>query len=150
MTHGAVPKPAAAIQQAVLEELKWDSRVSQTEVGVEVESGIVTLTGSVDTWHERCAAEEAAHRAQGVLDVANDIVVRPPGTLERTATGIAKAVRHALDVNAGIPRGRVTSTVSGGVVRLDGRVDTRGQRDASEQAVRRLAGVLAVVNRIEV
>lgn len=69
----------SAIQQSVLRELKWDTRVDETEVGVEVDSGVVTLTGTVDSWAKRVAAQEAAHRVAGALDVANDIEVRVPG-----------------------------------------------------------------------
>lgn len=63
------------IQQAVLRELKWDTRVEETDVGVEVNAGVVTLTGTVSSWAKRMAAQEAAHRVGGVLDVANDVDV---------------------------------------------------------------------------
>jgi osmotically-inducible protein OsmY len=59
------------VQQDVLRELKWDNRVEDTEVGVEVESGVVTLTGTVTSYAKRMAAEDAAHRVAGVLDLAN-------------------------------------------------------------------------------
>ena len=36
------------IHQAVLRELRWDSRVGETEVGVEVDQGVVTRTGTVE------------------------------------------------------------------------------------------------------
>lgn len=68
------------IQQDVIRELKWDPRVEETEVGVEVDNGIVTLTGTVTSWAKRVAAQEAAHRVFGVLDVANDITVKVPGS----------------------------------------------------------------------
>ena len=65
------------IQQAVLCELKWDTRVEETDVGVEVDAGVVTLTGAVSSWAKRMAAQEAAHRVAGVLYVANDVHVVP-------------------------------------------------------------------------
>ena len=72
-------KSDSDLQQDVLRELSWDSRVEETEVGVEVDRGVVTLTGTVSSWAIRVAAQEAAHRVAGVLDVANDIKVKLPG-----------------------------------------------------------------------
>lgn len=58
------------IHRDVLEELIWDSRVDEKEVGVQVADGVVTLTATVTSWAKRVAAQEAAHRVIGVLDVA--------------------------------------------------------------------------------
>jgi osmotically-inducible protein OsmY len=44
------------IQQDVFRELRWDSRVHQTEIGVEVDAGVVTLTGTVDSYARKTAA----------------------------------------------------------------------------------------------
>jgi osmotically-inducible protein OsmY len=55
-------KTDTQIHQDVLEELKWDSRVDEKEVGVQVEGGVVTLAGTVSSWAKRLAAKEAAHR----------------------------------------------------------------------------------------
>ena len=90
------------IQQHVLRELRWDTRVEETEVGVEVEAGVVTLTGTVASWAKRIAAQEAAHRVAGVLDVANDIHVRVPGSRGRTDTEVAHAVVGAAKGTPGV------------------------------------------------
>src|SRR6476646_2395134 len=92
-----IMKTDTQIHHDVLEELKWDSRVDETEVGVEVDSGVVTLTGTVTSWAKRMAAQEAARRVIGVLDVANDITVKVPGGRGRTDTEVAQAVRRALE-----------------------------------------------------
>jgi hypothetical protein len=55
------------IQADVLAELKWEPRVSPNEIGVSVKDGVVTLTGWVDSYTKRWAAEDAAHRVQRVL-----------------------------------------------------------------------------------
>jgi osmotically-inducible protein OsmY len=138
------------IQQAVLRELKWDTRVEETDVGVEVDAGVVTLTGTVASWAKKMAAQEAAHRVTGVLDVANDIIVKVPGSVGRTDTDIAQAVRHALEWDVFVPEKRIRSTVSDGWVTLEGDVDFWSQRDDAEKAVRNLAGVSAVSNMIEI
>jgi osmotically-inducible protein OsmY len=140
----------AQIHHDVLEELKWDSRVDETEVGVQVASGVVTLTGTVTSWAKRVAAQEAAHRVIGVHDVANDIKVKTPGGLTRTDSEIAQAVRRALEWDVFVPEAKITSTVTDGWVTLDGTVDTWSQRNDAERAVRNLTGVKFVVNKIAV
>ena len=138
MTQTAMTKMDAQIHHDVLEELKWDSRVDETEVGVQVASGVVTLTGAVTSWAKRVAAQEAAHRVIGVHDVANDIKVKMPGGLTRTDTEIAQAVRRALEWDVFVPEDKITSTVTDGWVTLDGAVDTWSQRNDAERAVRNL------------
>lgn len=146
----AIKKTDPQIHRDVLEELKWDSRVDETEVGVQVAGGVVTLTGTVTSWAKRVAAQEAARRVIGVLDVANDINVKVPGGLGRTDTEIAQAVRRALEWDVFVPEDKITSTVTDGWVTLDGTVERWTQRDDAERAVRNLAGVKIVVNKIMV
>ena len=146
----ATKKTDAEIQQHVLRELKWDTRVEETEIGVEVDNGVITLTGTVSHWGKRFAAAEAAHRVRGVLDVANDITVRVAGTPGRTDTEIARAVRHALEWDVFVPDTRIQSTVSDGAVALRGDVHNWSQWQDAERAVRNLSGVRVVMNRIEV
>ncbi len=138
------------IQADVLEELKWDTRVRPNEIGVAVKDGIVTLTGWVDSYLKKMAAEEAAHRVPGVKAVANDIEVRLPGFAERTDTDLAAAVLNALRWDAAIPAGKVDVTVSQGWVTLKGEVEYAFQKRDAERAVRRLSGVKGVSNLITV
>jgi osmotically-inducible protein OsmY len=138
------------IEQEVIRALERDTRVAATEVGVQVSNGVVTLTGLIDSWAKRVAAEQAAHRVAGVLDVANDLEVRLTGDAERSDTEIARAVRRALEWDVLIPDDDIRSTISKGVVTLEGRVELWSERYDAERAVERLAGVKGVVNRIEV
>jgi osmotically-inducible protein OsmY len=140
----------SGIQQAVLRELRWDTRVDETDVGVEVDGGVVTLTGTVDGYIKRLAAQQAAHRVVGVLDVANDIQVKIPGDQGRTDTEIAQMVRRALDADAEVPEWRIRTTVCHGRVTLEGDVNLWHERDAVERVVERLSGVQSVVNLIRV
>lgn len=138
------------IQQAVWRELKWDTRVAETEVGVTVEDGVVTLTGTVDSYAKKLAAKESAHRVRGVLDVANDIQVQVPGSLSRTDPDIAQAVRNSLEWDVWVDEQRIQSTVSNGFVTLEGEVRLLREREDVERVIRRLAGVRGVTNEIEV
>jgi osmotically-inducible protein OsmY len=138
------------IQREVLAELKWDPRVTPNEVGVVVKDGIVTLTGWVDSYTKRWAAEEAAHRVRGVRAVANDIEVRLPVSAERTDADIAAAVVRALEWDALIPIEKLDVTVSRGWVTLKGEVEWQYQKDDAERVVRRIAGIRGVSNLITV
>jgi osmotically-inducible protein OsmY len=143
-------KTDAQVQQDVLSELKWDGRVEETDIGVEVDNGIVTLTGSVSSYAKRMAAQEAAHRVSGVLDVANDIQVQVPGGFARTDPEIAQAVRHALEWDVIVPDNQIRSTVAQGWVTLEGEVGTWHERDGAERAIRNLPGVHGVIDKIHV
>jgi osmotically-inducible protein OsmY len=149
MSQGRM-KTDREIHHDVLEELKWDPRIDETDVGVEVDGGIVTLTGTVTSWAKRLAAQDAARRVAGVLDVANDIVVKTPGGWLRTDTEMAQAVRQTLQWDVFVPDEHITSSVTDGRVTLEGIVDTLSQSHDAERAVRNLAGVVVVINKITV
>ena len=140
----------ALIQQDVLDELEWDPRVRPYEIGVSVKDGIVTLSGQVDSYTKRWAAQEAALRVLGVKAVANDLDVSLHATAERTDTDLAHAAVAALTWDAEILSQNVQVTVSNGWVMLSGQVETAFERDAAERAVQRLAGVRGVSNGLTV
>jgi osmotically-inducible protein OsmY len=142
-------KSDSDIQREVLKELEWESQLREAEVGVEVDRGIVTLRGTLTSVEKRQAAQEAAHRVSGVLDVANDIAVRSPAS-GRTDADIARAVRDALQWDVCVPDSRIRSTVSQGRVVLEGQVDDDRQRQDAAKALRNLAGISGIVNLIEV
>jgi osmotically-inducible protein OsmY len=138
------------IQADLLAELKWEPRVTPNEIGVAVKDGVVTLTGWVDSYGKKWAAEDAAHRVRGVKAVANDIEVRLSTTSERTDTDIAAAAVRALEWDALIPVDKIDVTVSKGWVTLKGEVDWQYQREDAERVVRRLGGVKGVTNLIRI
>jgi osmotically-inducible protein OsmY len=140
----------AEIQRDVLTELKWEPRVTPNEIGVTVKDGVVTLTGWVDSYTKRWAAEEAAHRVRGVKAVANDIEVRLSPTDERTDADIAAAAVRALEWDAFVPIEKLAVTVSKGWVTLKGEVEWQYQKEDAERVVRRLVGVKGVSNLITV
>jgi osmotically-inducible protein OsmY len=140
----------AQIQSDVLAELKWDSRVQPNEIGVAVKDGVVALTGSVDSYAKKWAAEEVAHRVRGVKAVANDIEVRLPVFAERTDADIAAAAVRALEWDALVPIEKLDVTVSKGWVTLKGDVEWHYQKQDAERVVRRLSGVKGVINLITV
>ncbi len=142
-----IKKSDKQLQQEVLWELKWDSRINEDELGLNVEAGVVTLTGTVDSFVKKVVAQEAAHRVHGVLDVANDILVQIPKHHTITDADIALAVRNVIKWDVWVPE-NIQSTVTDGWVTLEGTVDFLRERDYAGSSVRNLRGVRGLSNNL--
>ncbi|HXN50895.1 MAG TPA: BON domain-containing protein [Candidatus Acidoferrum sp.] len=138
------------IRKNVEAELSFDPSINAAEIGVAVKDGIVTLTGRVDSYWEKIAAEEAAARVEGVKAVANELEIRLPFSSERTDEDIARAAVNRLEWTITVPKDRVKVKVSKGWVTLEGEVDWQFQKNAAEQAIRSLVGIKGVINHIVV
>lgn len=137
------------LQHQVLEELEWEPSVDASQIGVAAtQPGVVTLSGTVATYMEKVNAERAAKRVSGVRAVANDIEVRPIGSMKRNDTDIAQAVLRALEWDIAVPHEKIKARVDEGWVILEGEVPLQFQRSAAENAVRQLSGVRGVTNQI--
>jgi osmotically-inducible protein OsmY len=138
------------IQRAVLRELKWDAEVASNEIGVDVRNGVATLTGWVDTFSKKWAAERAALRVRGVKAVVNNIEVRLSPSHEQTDVDLAQSIARAFEMDSLVPDDMVKVSVSGGWVTLRGDVAWDYQRREAERVVRNLTGVKGVSNLITV
>jgi osmotically-inducible protein OsmY len=138
------------ICEDVLQELRRNTGADEQEIGVEIEKGLAILRGIVDSYAKKFAVQEAAHRVAGVLRVQNDICVKPPKSLTRSDTEIARATRLALEWDVFVKEERILSSVSDGWVTLDGEVPTFAEKDDAERVVRALIGVAGVNNRLTV
>ncbi len=150
MKTDAKSKIAVELKNEVMDELRWEPSVNEADVGVIAKDGIVTLTGAVDSYAEKSAAERAAQRVLGVKAVANEIEIRLPGINVRTDADIAGAAANALQWHVFLPRGNVKVAVDGGWVTLKGDVQWQYQKAAAEQAVRHLLGVRGISNEITI
>ena len=137
------------LQEDVLRELQWEASINAAHIGVSIKDGVVTLTGHVNSYAEKYAAENAAKRVHGVRAVANELEVRLPGSSERTDEDIAADAVSALKVNTFVPDERIQILVSHGWVTLEGEVEWQYQKDAAEDAVRYITGVKGVTNLIK-
>ncbi len=135
------------VRDAVIHQLDWDSEVDASGIGVTAREGVVTLTGFIDSYAGKLAAERATKRVRGVKAVANDIQVRL--MLDRTDSDIAADVVHALSLRATLPP-TVQAVVHAGHVTLTGSVPTLFDRAVAGKALRYIRGMKDVVNRIEV
>jgi osmotically-inducible protein OsmY len=138
------------LQEDVIAELAWDPSIEASHVGVQVEDGIVTLSGQVPSFIEKEAARRAAQRVAEVKGVAVDLHVVLPGHSERTDADLAKSASSMLAWSTLVPKDVVKVSVEDGWVTLTGKADWAFQRDAAVDCVNSLIGVKGVVNRIEV
>jgi osmotically-inducible protein OsmY len=143
-------KTDTELQRDVMNELKWEPTIKAAEIGVGVKDGVVTLSGYVDSYVKKWAAERAAARVSGVRAVAEEIQVRLPGSLKRSDEDLAGAVANVLEWNVLVPHDRVKVQVEDGLVTLSGEVDWGYQKFAAEEAVRYLMGVVLFNNQITV
>jgi len=136
------------LQRSVIDELGWDPGVKAAEIGVSVKDGVVTLTGNVDSYPEKWAAQGCVKRLLGVTSVADEIEVRLPGASNYIDSDIARAAENVLDWNVSVPNGRLKLTVEKGWITLEGTVDWQFQRVTAEKALRHLFGVRGISNQI--
>ncbi len=141
-------KTDSKIKLDVQNELAWEPSIDETKIGVAVDDGIVTLSGEVDSYTKKMAAERAAKSVSGVKAVAEDIVVKYYSSLNKSDTEIAKAAVDALIWHSSVPNDTVMVKVENGWIYLSGEVKWSYQKDSAKNAVKDLTGVKGVSNNI--
>ncbi|BEP55539.1 BON domain-containing protein [Variovorax sp. V118] len=141
-------KTDAQLKTDVTHELEWDPSVNATNVGVAVKSGVVTLTGHLETHAEKYAVERIVQRVQGVQALAVELDVKLAPGHKRSDSEIAEAAEGALKWHSEIPKDGILVRVEKGWVTLKGEVDWDFQRRAAARAVQSLIGVVGVANNI--
>jgi osmotically-inducible protein OsmY len=134
------------VRDAVLHQLDWEPDFDSSGVGVTVEDGVATLTGTTHSYAEKVAIERAVKRVYGIRGVANDLQVKL--TNERDDSDVAHDCVVALRNRVSVPP-QVKVAVRNGHVTLEGAVDWMYQRIAAEDAIRNLRGVKSIVNDVK-
>ena len=96
-----------ALKRLVEDELEWTPMVDESDIGVLVENGVITLTGTVRSHSEKLAAEAAVKRVKGVRAVVEQLEVHFLGPPELSDAEIARRAINGLDWDVSIPKGRV-------------------------------------------
>lgn len=145
-------KTNSELQKDVIAELEWDPQLRdvKSQIGVSAKDGVVTLSGLVDTFSKKRAAERAAQRVGGVKVLASDIEVRIGSLGKRNDTEIAEAIRNSLRWNTAINEDKVEVRVDNGWVFLEGQVDWGYQKISAQINIEDLYGVRGVTNNITV
>jgi osmotically-inducible protein OsmY len=138
------------LQQTVLEELNWEPSVAAAHIGVTANAGVVTLSGHVESFAQKHAAEAAVRRVKGVKAIAEEIEVRLPYDTKRSDDEIARAAIGRFEWDVSIPRDAIKVSVEQGWITLTGEVDWHYQKDAASMDVRALFGVTGVSDQITI
>jgi osmotically-inducible protein OsmY len=133
------------VRDAVLRQLAWEPGLDATMIGVTAQDGIITLSGYVESYAGKLAAERTARKVLGVKGIANELDVRL--THDRIDPDIARDALEALNARVDVPRG-LGVTVRDGHVTLTGEVEWMFQKQVAEKAVKYLRGVRGVSNQI--
>jgi len=138
------------IRDDVERELFYNFGPSAAGIGVAVQGGVATLSGTVDTYAQKLQALHAAERIANVKAVACQVHVRLPGEYQRNDSDLARAAANVLEWNSLVPFERIRLGVENGWITMEGTVDWRYQADAATEALANLMGVRGVDNRIRV
>jgi osmotically-inducible protein OsmY len=131
-------------------ELEFEPSLDAAGIGVTVKDGVATLTGYVGSYAQKVAAERAASRVKGVRAVAEKIEVRLPFDVKHDDGEIARRAANVLAWSVFLPANTAHVKVEKGWVTLTGDVDWQYLKQSAESAVRRLAGVIGVINQIKI
>ena len=143
-------KNNAELQKDVQDAIKWEPLLNAAEIGVKVKDGIVTLTGTVDSYAKKYEAEDAAKNVAGVKAVVEKIDVKLAHWGKTTDAEIATEVLNAFKWNWRIPDDKVKVKVESGWVTLEGELNWNYQREAATDAVKNLLGVIGVSNNLKI
>jgi osmotically-inducible protein OsmY len=147
MTTASITGTDIRLRDTVVRQLDWAPDVDASAIGASARDGVVTLTGFVDSYAAKLAAERVAKRVRGVRAVANDIVVRL--MVERTDAEIAHDVAQALRARPGLADA-IQATVRHGHVTLTGTVEWLLHKEQAEKWVKHVRGLVAVHNHVTV
>ncbi|MDP3557032.1 MAG: BON domain-containing protein [Bacteroidota bacterium] len=138
------------IQRDVMDELNYEPSLKANEIGVAVKGGIVTLSGTIDSYGKKIAAENAAKRVAGVKAVAEDIEVKLMPSGKKNDSEIAEAVINALKWHSALEEEKIKIKVEDGWVTLEGEVEWEFQRNSARLMIEQLQGVVGIINHIKI
>lgn len=137
------------LQKDVQDAIKWEPLLRAAEIGVTVNDGVVTLSGTVDSYAKKSEAETAAKQVTGVKVVIEQIEIKTYSNLyNRDDNDLANEVLNAYKWNWEIPNDKMKVKVENGWITLEGEFQWNYQREAAERLIKNLAGIKGVSNRI--
>ena len=138
----------STLRQDIVDELDFDPAIDAANIGVAVDNGVVTLSGHVPTYAQKVRVEDVVRSVKGVKAIAQEIEVRLPGDKKQNDDEIAQRAINIIAWSTLLPAGQIRVKVSDGWVTLSGNVNWNYQREAAENEVRKLGGVVGITNQI--
>ncbi|MBN2295640.1 MAG: BON domain-containing protein [Pirellulales bacterium] len=138
----------STIRGDVVMALAVDPVTDSYEIGVDVEDGVVTLTGKVDSYTEKTVAVDIVKGIRGVVDIKNKLVYDI--LKDRSDADIKADIEYRLKSDASIDSGRFVVKVKNGKVTLSGSAGSAAEKSEVETETRMVPGVTSVVNKIDI
>lgn len=113
-------RPDGAIETDVTQALSTDPATEALEISVDVQNGLVRLTGAVDSWQEKQLAAAITAGVKGVKEINNTILVQPDSN--RSDEDIKQEVEETLMMNSEVRGNQISVTVDSNRVTLSGSV----------------------------
>ncbi|WP_343687156.1 BON domain-containing protein [Chryseobacterium gleum] len=138
------------LQKDVQEAIKWEPLLHPAEIGVTAADGVVSLSGTVDSFAKKKQAENAARNVAGVKVLVENIQVKLPDSKAKTDIEIGAEIISAFTSNVIIPQDKIKVKVENGWVDLDGELPWDYQREITENAIQFLPGIKGIFNNITI
>ena len=143
-------KSNEVLQRDVQDAIKWEPSLNAAEIGVIAKDGIITLTGTVDTYGKKSDAEAATKKVAGVKAVVEEIKVKLCNCENKNDEEIATEVMNVLKLSVEIPKDKILVKVENGWVTLYGELEWNYQKEAVNDVTSNLPNVKWVVNNITI
>jgi osmotically-inducible protein OsmY len=141
----------STLERRIKSALRWHPGIDASRVAISVDGvGRVTLEGSLPTYADKCSMEEAVKSVPGVAGVRNRVEVRLTIADYRTDAALERVLGELFEFLCGMPPERPRATVLNGWVTIEGNVTRPDQKQRIEKAVREIAGVKGITNRLVV
>ncbi|NGP75400.1 BON domain-containing protein [Balneolaceae bacterium YR4-1] len=113
-------RPDGAIETDVTQALSTDPATEALEISVDVQNGLVRLTGAVDSWQEKQLAAAITAGVKGVKEINNTILVQPDSN--RSDEDIKQEVEETLMMNSEVRGNQISVAVDSNRVTLSGSI----------------------------
>ncbi len=143
-------KSNAELQKDVQNAISWEPSMHAAEIGVTAKDGVVTLSGTVNSYSKKLNAETAARRVEGVKAVAEDITIDYGYSFKENDTELAKDILLAWRFNWQVPKDKIKVKVENGWVQLTGDVNWKYQETAAIKSIDHLSGIKGVSSLVKV
>ncbi|WP_188414346.1 BON domain-containing protein [Pedobacter mendelii] len=138
------------LQLDVLQAIKWEALLQAAEIGVIAQDGIITLSGTVDSYAKKTGAEHAAKTVVGVKAIIEKIEVDFGSMEKKKDLDLAGEILEALKLNPEIPANKIIIKVENGLVTIEGEVKWYTLKEDIQKLVEGLKGVKNLTNAIQV
>ena len=155
----------AGITTAVKTKLAADSEVKASQVNVDTQNKVVTLTGAVDTQAAKMRAEQIAVETKGVVSVVDNLIVNEttaagpttetPATASPTSSTfndgmLTTTVKTKLLADPNVGGLKINVDTENGIVMLTGEVKSQAEKDTAIKITRETDGVKDVIDHLSI